>query len=400
VLIIPVPPADFHLHMLMSSCGPFGVIPDGVCNFVSGASDAASQALEVIQNPFKWLYHHTLGAPIPQHAGEAGWDACQADWSQPACPKLIDELKPENVTLAESWPRLYGAFAVSGVFIAMTCCVARVVRAVFDERSAAMQMVVDNVIRMVVATGLLIAPSPDNSLLLNVIRLSTNASGRIAEAAGGAVASAFTANLDLGAVVGNIAATGFGLAGIGDFLVAIPIMHAVGGRYLELGAEALNPLAVAVGTSPDAAAGLVLPVLSVMAGDDRGVRDGRPIRRLPDEDQGWLHGELVEFFAARDAAAPPALMRDAVHHLEARAMARVLTERERDRCRVITARLRRFTQGRRAAVFDRPSTFTVDERPVAIGLQSFAMTYGADLTRLSRCCSRRSSMHSSDGAAG
>ena len=36
-----------------------------------------------------------------------------------------------------------------------------------------------------------------------------------------------------------------------------------------------------------------------MAGDDRGVRDGRPIRRLPDEDQGWLHGELVEFFSAR-----------------------------------------------------------------------------------------------------
>ncbi len=224
MLSTPVLPADFHLHMLLSSCGPFGVIPDGVCNFVSGASDAVSQALEVIQNPFRWLYHHTLGAPIPQHAGDPGWDACHADWSQPACPKLIDELRPENVTLAESWPRLYGAFAVSGVFIAMTCGVARVVRAMFDEGSAAMQIVVDNVIRMVVATGLLIAPSPDNSLLLNVIRLSTNASGRIAEAAGGAVASAFTANLDLGAVVGSIAATGFGLAGIGDFLVAIPIL--------------------------------------------------------------------------------------------------------------------------------------------------------------------------------
>jgi hypothetical protein len=158
------------------------------------------------------------------------------------------------------------------------------------------------------------------------------------------------------------------------------VMHAIGGRYLELGPEALNPLAVAAGTAPDAAAGLVLPILSVMAGDDRGVREGRPIRRLPDEDQGWLHGELVDFFGSRlDEPAAP-LMRDAVRHLEATAMARTLTDRERDRCRVITARLRRFTQGRRAAVFDRPSTFAVEDRPIAIGLKSFAMTYGADLT--------------------
>jgi hypothetical protein len=61
-------------------------------------------------------------------------------------------------------------------------------------------------------------------LLLNALRLSTLASGRIAEASAGAVSSAFTANLDLSTVVGNIAATGFGIAGIGDFLVAIPIL--------------------------------------------------------------------------------------------------------------------------------------------------------------------------------
>jgi len=158
------------------------------------------------------------------------------------------------------------------------------------------------------------------------------------------------------------------------------VMQAVGGRYLELGPEALNPLAVAAGTPPDAAAGLVLPILSVMAGDDRGVRDGRPIRRLPDEDQGWLHGELVDFFSSRRHLSTAALMHDAVQHLEAQSMARALTDRERDRCRVITARLRRFTQGARAAVFDRPSTFAVENRPIAIGLKSFAMTYGADLT--------------------
>jgi Helicase HerA, central domain len=159
------------------------------------------------------------------------------------------------------------------------------------------------------------------------------------------------------------------------------VMKAVGGRYLDLGIEALNCLGVAHTASADTSAGLVLPILSVMAGDDRGVRDGRPIRRLPDEDQGWLHGELVDFFGARQrAGAPPALMHDAVAYLERTSLARTLTERERDRCRVVTARLRRFTQGMRATVFDRPSTFSVDDGPVAIGLKSFAMNYGADLT--------------------
>lgn len=159
------------------------------------------------------------------------------------------------------------------------------------------------------------------------------------------------------------------------------VMKAVGGRYLDLGSESLNCLGVASEASPDSAAGLVLPILSVMAGDDRGVREGRPIRRLPDEDQGWLHGELVDFFSARQrAGAPLALMHDAVDFLERTSLARALTDRERDRCRVITARLRRFTQGPRAAVFDRPSTFSVDDGAVAIGLKSFAMNYGADLT--------------------
>jgi hypothetical protein len=217
-------PSVLHFNILLSSCGPFGVIPDGVCNVIGGAADAISQAGEVIQNPFRWLYHHTLGAPIPQHAGDPGWDACQSDWSQPACPKLIDQLKPSNVTLADTWPRLYGAFSISGVFIAMTCCVVRVVRGVFDDRADGLHVVVDNIVRALVATGLLIAPTPQDSLLLNVMRLSTMASGRIADAIGGAVSSAFTTNLDLGKAVGNIAAVGFGLAGIGDFLVAIPIL--------------------------------------------------------------------------------------------------------------------------------------------------------------------------------
>ncbi len=87
-----------------------------------------------------------------------------------------------------------------------------------------LHLVVDNVTRALVATGLLIAPTPDNSLLLNVMRLSASASGRIAEAAAGALTSAFTADVDLGRAVGNVAGVGFGLAGIGDFLVAIPVL--------------------------------------------------------------------------------------------------------------------------------------------------------------------------------
>lgn len=223
VLIFTLP-VTVNLHALLSACGPFGVVPDGMCSFFTGAGEWFSQSLELIQNPFKWLYHHTFGAPIPQHPGDPGWEACQADWAQAACPKLIDQLKPENLPLTDSWPRLYSSLSVSGVVIAATCCVVRVVRALFDEHVTGAHLVIDNVVRMVVATGVLIAPTPDHSLLLTALQLSAAASGRIAEAGGGTVSAAFTANLDLGKVVGNIATTGFGLAGIGDFLVAIPIL--------------------------------------------------------------------------------------------------------------------------------------------------------------------------------
>jgi hypothetical protein len=158
-------------------------------------------------------------------------------------------------------------------------------------------------------------------------------------------------------------------------------MKAVGGRYLDLGAEAINCLAVARGVSADTAAGLVLPILSVMAGDDRGVRDGRPIRRLPDEDQGWLHGELVDFFASRERAGAPApLMHDLVGFLQHISQPRALTDREAERCRVIAARLVPFPPRMRAAICARPSTFSPDDGPIAIGPKSLAMTYGADLT--------------------
>jgi len=160
------------------------------------------------------------------------------------------------------------------------------------------------------------------------------------------------------------------------------VMNALDGRHFELGEDSLNALAAGIEASPDVAAGLVLPVLSVMAGDEKGVRDGRPIRRLPDEDQGWLHGEIAAFFRAwrtRVAADEP-VMHDLVGYLETVSIRRALTLREAERCRIVIARLRRFTQGDRASVFDRASTFRVGARPLAIGLRAFAMSYAADLT--------------------
>ena len=74
------------------------------------------------------------------------------------------------------------------------------------------------------------------------------------------------------------------------------VMNSIGGLHFELGEDALNPLAPGCDVAPDLAASLLLPVLSVMAGDEKGVKDGRPIRRLPDEDQGWVHGEIASFF--------------------------------------------------------------------------------------------------------
>lgn len=157
------------------------------------------------------------------------------------------------------------------------------------------------------------------------------------------------------------------------------VMRAIGGRHLELGEDALNPLAVGADIPSDTAAGLVLPVLSVMAGDEKGVRDGRPIRRLPDEDLGWLHGEVAAFFRARDMRCEP-LLHELVHHLETESLDRALTPREADRCRVMSSRLRRFTHGDHAKIFDRASTFQVGAVAIAIGLRELSMSYSSDLT--------------------
>lgn len=215
------------------ACGPTGTLSDTACTLAGGVGrvlhgvgSAAGDIAEILQNPFRWLYHHTLGSPIPQQASDPGWSACQQDWTQASCPKLIDSLKPDSIDLSASWPTLYDTFAVSGMVTAAFCCTVRLLRGLLDERVAGMHLVVDSVVRLTVASALLLAPRPDHSLLLGFLRLATSASGSIAIAAGGATASAFTAHPDLAKAVGNIATTALLLGVVGNFLVIIPVLLA------------------------------------------------------------------------------------------------------------------------------------------------------------------------------
>jgi hypothetical protein len=160
------------------------------------------------------------------------------------------------------------------------------------------------------------------------------------------------------------------------------VLIALGGGYVELGESSLNALAVDATTPADESAGLVMPVLSVMGGEEVGYRDGRPIRRIPDADKAWLHEEVAAFFESWRGAhgmAEPVLS-NLVRHLVQVAMLRCTSERARERCNDITLRLRGYTQGSRARVFDRPSTFQLAGTALGIGLRELALQFRADLT--------------------
>jgi type IV secretory pathway VirB4 component len=160
------------------------------------------------------------------------------------------------------------------------------------------------------------------------------------------------------------------------------IMRALGGTYVELGRHAINALAVDPSFSADDAAGCVVPSLSVMAGNEVGMSlDGHPIRRLPEEEKGWLHGEVAAFFSDwRNTGRGEPVIGDLLNYMERHSMRRAQTERERERCRVIIFRLRTFTQGARSRIFNQPTTFHPGEGSFAIGLRELALQYRADLT--------------------
>lgn len=160
------------------------------------------------------------------------------------------------------------------------------------------------------------------------------------------------------------------------------IMSAIGGTYVELGEASINVLAVDPGTSADEAAGLVIPVLSVMGGEEVGYKDGRPIRRLRDADKAWLHQEIVAFFLAwremRGEAEP--VLTDLCNYLERYSVNSCTTDALRERCRDISLRLRGYTQGSRARIFNRPSSFSLDQTHMAIGLRELSLQFRADIT--------------------
>jgi hypothetical protein len=159
----------------------------------------------------------------------------------------------------------------------------------------------------------------------------------------------------------------------------------LGGCYFELPDAALNPLALGSQDSCDLAAGRIVPVLSVMAGDETEYVGGRPIRRLPNEDKAWLHASLREFLTEWRAAAAQVrepLLQDFLCHLETVTLRdRRISPRVRDRYERIALRLRGFTQGQLGQIFDRPSTFAIRPGTVTgIGFRALSLAYAADLT--------------------
>ena len=163
------------------------------------------------------------------------------------------------------------------------------------------------------------------------------------------------------------------------------LMAAIGGVFIELGDEGMNPLAVDPSFSPDQAAAFCSPVLSVMAGDEKGTNSqGYPVRRLKDEDKGWLHGHVARFFKTWRVthADEQPLLRDLVEYLRARAMPNrgEASEDEYNRALRIIERLRSFTVGERAEVFNRPMRTDLSGKTVAYGLKKMLHNYGSDLT--------------------
>jgi hypothetical protein len=160
------------------------------------------------------------------------------------------------------------------------------------------------------------------------------------------------------------------------------VIQVMGGSYVEVGEASLNALAAPPETSPDEAAGLVIPILSVMGGEEVGYKDGRPVRRLNDADKAWLHEEVAQFYAdwrSRYWASEP-ILSDLIEYLERVSIPRCTSARMKDRCRDIMLRLRGYTQGVRARIFNQPTSFSLEGPAIGIGLRELAVQFRADMT--------------------
>ncbi|MHB8508435.1 MAG: VirB4 family type IV secretion system protein [Candidatus Dormibacteria bacterium] len=163
------------------------------------------------------------------------------------------------------------------------------------------------------------------------------------------------------------------------------VMRALGGKFVDLMDHSINVLAIGIDIdySPDLAAGEIMPVLSVMAGEEVAInRQGRAVRRLPIQSRGWLHGEVAAFFEGWRAAekAEEPVIGDLLAYMETHSIREGATAVERDRCRAVMYSLQTFTQGRKGVIFNRPTSFELGDGSVAIGLKRLANEYASDLT--------------------
>lgn len=165
------------------------------------------------------------------------------------------------------------------------------------------------------------------------------------------------------------------------------LVRATGGRYHELGegGDALNAFSVIKSYEPMEAASLVLPVLSVLGGDTIFNDSGQAIRRMKSEDQSWLHDMLTDFFVQTMSSGSTRIVNEPtlsefVTFLDSRIASRSVTEADVQRGQAIRQRLSFYTKGKLKEVFDRRSTFTLGDKPVAIGFRSLANSYASDLT--------------------
>ena len=165
------------------------------------------------------------------------------------------------------------------------------------------------------------------------------------------------------------------------------VIHALGGTYIELGEHSLNALGIDPSVPADEAAEWVVPILSIMGGEEQGYENNRPARHLTGADKAWLHQEVAQFFVdwrrAHSLRGELPVLADFIDYLETEAMARVnrlgVPGRAR-RCADIAQRLRGYTLGRKGAVFNRHDTFSLSGHAVGIGLYGLANQFRADLT--------------------
>ncbi|HYW23057.1 MAG TPA: DUF87 domain-containing protein [Terriglobales bacterium] len=165
------------------------------------------------------------------------------------------------------------------------------------------------------------------------------------------------------------------------------VVRALGGTYIELGEHSLNAFAIDASVPADEAAEWVVPILSIMGGEEQGYENNRPARHLTGADKAWLHQEVAQFFAdwrrAHAVHGEAPVLADFIGYLDTTSMPRAqklnVPGRAR-RCADVSERLRGYTQGRKGAVFNRHDTFSLSGHAVGIGLSALANQFRADLT--------------------